>query len=125
MELDLGRGAMATLVRTRTGETAVVIRFGLAEFLVWDCGARAGLQGITGATAVVLTGSGREVTRSLRVEVAPRSSLLLVAAPLPGDPFPEDLSGDASSIVMATPLQGWIRLSTDGIHAWVNAERYP
>jgi competence protein ComEC len=127
MELDLGRGAAATLVRTETGLEALVIRYGLAEILVYDSGgARTGsTAGVSPSAAVFLLGEGRQVARAMRQEWAPGTTSLLVAAPLPGDPFPGDVVHNLALPVVATPFQGWIRLSTDGARLWVEAERKP
>jgi hypothetical protein len=127
MELDLGRGAAATLVRTETGQEALVIRYGLAEILVYDSGGiRTGsTAGVPPSAAVFLLGEGREVARAMREEWAPGATSLLVAAPLPGDPFPADVVPNSTLPVLATPFQGWIRLSTDGARLWVEAERRP
>jgi hypothetical protein len=127
MELDLGRGAVATLVRTETGLEAVLIRYGLAEILVNDSGGtRTGsTAGVSQLTVVFLLGEGRQVARAMRQEWAPQAASLLVAAPLPGDPFPPDAVHNSALPVVATPFQGWIRLSTDGARLWVEAERKP
>jgi hypothetical protein len=127
MELDLGRGAVATLVRTETGLEALVIRYGLAEILVNDSGGtRTGpTAGVSHSVVVFLLGEGRQVARAMRQEWAPGATSLLVAVPLPGDPFPPDVVQNSGLPVVATPFQGWIRLSTDGARLWVEAERTP
>jgi competence protein ComEC len=127
MELDLGRGAVATLVRTETGQPAIAIRFGLAEILVFDGGGTRTMSttAVSNATAVVLLGEGREVARALSEEWAPGATWLIVAAPLPGDSFPAKVADNSALPVVATPFQGWIRLSTDGARLWVEAERAP
>jgi competence protein ComEC len=125
--LDLGRGAVATLVRTGTGQEVMVIRYGLAEILVLDGRGTwtTSTTPVSKATAVFVLGEGREVARTLREEWAPGAASLLVAAPLPGDPFPPEVADNSALPVVATPFQGWIQVSTDGARLWVEAERTP
>jgi competence protein ComEC len=127
MQLDLGRGASATIVRTGIDPAVMAIRFGLAEVLIVDSRGVWPMSKtpVTNATAVFVLGEGREVARTLRGEWAPGAASLVVAAPLPGDSFPPDLLENSALPVVATPFRGWVRLSTDGASLWIDSERTP
>jgi hypothetical protein len=125
--LDLGGGGRLEVVDPAYSRTTLRITFGSASVILTECDvATLGRTGLaSGPSAVVLLGEGRQVARSLGEAWSSPGPLILVAAPLPGDPFPTDAARTSALPVVATPIQGWIRLTTDGTRLWVEAERTP
>jgi competence protein ComEC len=123
--LSLGGGA-AEVVDPAGGRTTLLVR-SAGPHGIMESGAHPdGQDSASGASAVVLLGGGRAVVRSLSDGWAGPQPLVMVAAPLPGEPFAEPASrGPATSAIAATPTLGWVRLSTDGNRLWLETERVP
>jgi competence protein ComEC len=124
MALDLGKGARLEVVAPAHERTTLLITYGLAVIVVSesdDLASGAPFR-LPESAAVVLLGAGRQVARSLQEDWSVLRPVILVASPLPGDPFPAELAGPT---ILATPIHGWVRLSTDGRRLEVRAERAP
>jgi competence protein ComEC len=113
--LSLGGGARLEVVDPAGGRTTLLVRFGRASMAIMESVAHPdGQDSASGVSAVVLLGGGRAVVRSLSDGWAGPQPLVMVAAPLPGEPFAEPARrGPATSAIAATPTLGWVRLSTD------------
>jgi hypothetical protein len=125
--LALGDGARLEVIDPARGRTTLLITYRSAAILVMESGTPSSEihSAAAGASAVVLLGGGQIVARSLRQAWVGLPPLALVAAPLPGDLFLNPQDGDASVPVLATPFNGWVRLSTDGSRLEIRAERVP
>jgi hypothetical protein len=127
MALDLGGQAELEIIDGGPVRTTLRLGYGSAVIMLSDNEpvASRSLVASVYPSAVVLLGPGRQVARAVEDEWTFPQPLVVVAAPLPGDPFPADLGRRSSLPVAATPLQGWIRISTDGSRMWAEAERVP
>ena len=125
--LALGDGARLEVIDPARGRTTLLITYRSAAILVVERGTPSSeaLSAAAGASAVILLGEGQAVARSLRQAWVGVLPVALVAAPLPGDPFLSPQDGASVLPALATPFNGWVRLSTDGSRLEVRAERVP
>jgi len=126
--LALGDGARLEVIDPARGRTTFLITYRSAAILVVERGSPSSEipSAAAGATAVILLGDGTIVARSMRQAWVGVPPVAIVAAPLPGDLFLNPQDGDSSVVpVLATPFNGWVRLSTDGSRLEVRAERVP
>jgi len=125
--LALGDGARLEVIDPARGRTTLLITYRSAAILVMERGSPSSEipSAAAGASAVILLGEGQIVARSLRQAWVGVPPVALVAAPLPGDLFLNPQDGDSGAPVLATPFNGWVRLSTDGSRLEVRAERMP
>lgn len=130
--LDLGEGAVLSVVRTSESGATLVLSWG--DFrAVLPVGGAVGLQqdpemrrwGV-GATAVLLASSGatEENPAAWLSTVAPRMSLLSLD-PLnrSGWPDPETLVALEGVPMFRTDMHGWVELVSDGEQLWVYTEK--
>ncbi|MBF8256062.1 MAG: hypothetical protein HW375_969, partial [Anaerolineales bacterium] len=126
--LALGDGARLEVIDPARGRTTLLVTYRSAAILVMESGTPSSEihSAGSGASAVILLGEGQIVAKSLRQAWVGLPPVALVAAPLPGDLFLNPQDGDASVVpVLATPFNGWVRLSTDGSRLEIRAERVP
>ena len=126
--LALGDGALLEVLDPARGRMTLLITYRSAAILVMERGTASSeiTSAASGASAVILLGEGQIVARSLRQAWMGVPPLALVAAPLPGDPFPNPPGGDSRVVpVLTTPFNGWVRVSTDGSRLEFRAERVP
>jgi hypothetical protein len=126
--LALGDGARLEVIDPARGRTTLLITYRSAAILVVERGSPSSEipSAAAGVTAVILLGEGQIVARSLRQAWVGVPPVALVAAPLPGDLFLNPQDGDSSVVpFLATPSNGWVRLSTDGSRLEIRAERVP
>jgi len=73
--------------------------------------------------AVVLLGEARRVARALDADWGAWKPAVIIACPIPGEPFPEAQQAERVANVLATPLDGWVELTTDGEDLTIRVER--
>jgi competence protein ComEC len=126
MALDLGNGAQLEVVQLGPAGTIIGITYGQAAILLMEnvISSTGGSVPSSESTAVVLLGDGRRVARALAGRWPGHGPLVVVAAPLPGEPFvPPGQTPEGARSILATPFDGWVRLSTDGVRFEVRVER--
>jgi hypothetical protein len=127
LALDLGEQARLEIIDLGPSRSALRLAYGSAVVLL-SSEAVGGSQtpvGTTPAQALVLLGEGRNVGQAIERAGSAPGAAVVVAAPLPGEPFPSLAERGSSASVVATPWNGWIRLSSDGARLWVEVERPP
>ena len=125
--LDLGDGARLEVTDPAEGRLTVVISAGSATVALVDYDDSGRLTSLArrgpGPVAVVLLGEARRVARALDADWGAWKPAVIIACPIPGEPFPEAQQAERVANVLATPLDGWVELTTDGEDLTIRVER--
>ncbi len=127
--LDLGGGAKLRVLEPGRARLSILISIGSAEILLTETDDPRSLatlaRRVPRPAAVVLLGEARPMVRILETDWTVWAPVVIVGSPIPGEAWPVVRQTAGGPTLLATPLHGWIELTTDGERLQVRTERMP
>ena len=127
--LDLGGGARLQILEPGRAGVTILISVGSSKILLTDLDDPSSLSSLARhlprPAAVVLLGEGRPMRRIIESDWTAWAPRVIVACPIPGEAWPIVREAVGRPTLLATPLHGWVELTTDGETLEVRTERKP